>query len=211
MNNLIQLVRRPVPVLLVAAVVGGLVALGLGLRQPVRYQTSISFAANRLNKTSSTEYQYDGYYAIQAADLFSQTVVSWFSTPSVLIEVYDRAGLKSSPDSLTSLSRRFKTKKYAAQNIVVTFSEESRERAEKVAAAVTVTMQERAASLNQTADRQAFFEIVGSTPVIVEAKANLPVQTLAGLVAGFLVALALLSLVAYVKALPADSGYAHRS
>ena len=57
--------------------------------KPVNFDTSISFSINRINKQKTEEYQYDDYYAIQASDLFSQTVMSWFLTPSVLLEIYD--------------------------------------------------------------------------------------------------------------------------
>jgi hypothetical protein len=78
---------------------------------------SVSFAVNRINSQSTAEYQYDGYYALQAADLFAQTVVSWFSTPSVLREVYDQASMDPEITTVSSLANRFKVKKYSAQNI----------------------------------------------------------------------------------------------
>lgn len=184
----------------------GLGALTAGLvvaRQPVRYQASISFAVNRISRVASGEYQYDGYYAIQAADLLSQTVVSWFSTPSVLREVYERAGLTTPIESLSALPRRFKTRKYAAQNIVVTFRESTDERANKIAQAVTETMQNRASALNQTADEQALFEIVGSKPVIVRQPPAVALTVLAGASVGFLAGLAVLSLGTYLRSLAA--------
>lgn len=202
--------RRLVFLLVITSLIAAGAALLLGVRQPTRYQSSISFAVNRIHQGGTENYEYDGYYAIQAADLFSQTVVSWFSTPSVLLEVYERAGVSADGDSLTALTQRFKTKKYAAQNIVVTFTEESRERAEKVAAAVTETMQIRSSKLNQTADARALFEIVGSKPVVVTSAANLPALALAGALGGFLAALSLISLTAYLKSLAASERYARR-
>lgn len=208
--SIISIFRRPWTSLIFLALVGSLVAAVFAARQPVRYQTSISFAVNRIDKAPSTTYQYDGYYAIQAADLFSQTVVSWFSTPSVLVEVYERAGVSTAPTSLRNLTSRFKTKKYAAQNIVVTFGEETEERARLIAEAVTATMQTRAAKLNQTAEAQALFEIVGSKPVIVATKPSIVTFAVAGFLVGFLVGLTLLSLTAYLRNLPTETGYAHR-
>ncbi|MBI3115460.1 MAG: hypothetical protein HYZ09_03145 [Candidatus Kerfeldbacteria bacterium] len=200
-----SLIRRPTPFIIVVTLLAGVAALVVAWSRPVRYETSISFAVNRINQGPTDQYEYDGYYAIQAADLFSQTVVSWFSTPSVLREVYDNAGLSVDVSSLNSLVRRFSTKKEAAQNIIVTFAESTEERAAILAEAVTTTMQERAAALNQTADETALFEIVGTNPLIVATRPNLLLYTFAGLLAGFLVALSTVSVLAYLRALPTEA------
>lgn len=201
--------RRSVLVLVGVAGLGAFVAVGLVLRQPERTQASLSFAVNRVSTVNSQEYQYDGYYAIQAADLFSQTVVSWFVTSPVLREVYAAAGLEPTSDSLNDLTGHFRVKKYAAQNIVVTITESDRQRAERLAEAVTQTMQTRAAALNQTADRKALFEIVGTEPAFATVHPSSLLWALAGLVIGFLVGLSALSLEAYVRSLAAPD-HAHR-
>lgn len=200
-----SLLKRPAPFLVLVTLLAGAAAAIFAARQPVRYQTSISFAANRINQGPTNTYEYDGYYAIQAADLFSQTVVSWFSTPSVLREVYERADVTVEPRSLNDLARRFSTKKFAAQNIVVTFTEGSEERANQIATAVIETMQARAAALNQSSDKKGLFELVGTKPLVVPAKPNVLLYALAGLIAGFLAALSVVSLTAYLRGLPAKA------
>ncbi len=205
MSQFSPLLKRPAPFLVIVTLMAGLAALLFAVRQPVKYETSISFAANRLNQAPTNTYEYDGYYAIQAADLFSQTVVSWFSTPSVLKEVYERAGVETQQRTLNDLTRRFSTKKYAAQNIVVTFSEASDARAKQIAQAIIETMQARAAALNQASDKKALFELVGTKPLIVPTKPNVPLTTLAGLLAGFLAALSFVSLIAYLRGLSAKA------
>lgn len=153
---------------LTAAVAAYLVAA----TRPVMTAVSMSFAINRTNKEATSQYQYDGYYALQAADLFAQTVVSWFSTPSVLREVYDQANLDPEIRSLNSLLARFSVKKYSAQNIVVKFKERTRQRAETVAAAMKVVMEAKASRLNQAADGKSLFEIVASPAVVAAARPN---------------------------------------
>ncbi len=138
--------------------------------RPVMTGVSMSFAINRTNKEATAQYQYDGYYALQAADLFAQTAVSWFSTPSVLREVYDQANLDPEIRSLNSLPARFSVKKYSAQNIVVKFKERTTDRANSVAAAMKVVMEAKASRLNQSADGKSLFEIVASPPVVAPAR-----------------------------------------
>ncbi len=150
--------------------------------QPVKYGTSQSFAINRVNRDVTPDYQFDGYYALQAADLFSQTVVSWFSTPSVLSEVYQQANLNPEIESLSSLPSRFKVKKYSSQNIVVRITERTQDRVNKVAAAVKTVMEQKAAQLNQTPEGKSQFTIVGSAPVIAPVRPNSILTALVALV-----------------------------
>lgn len=193
--------RRSLLSLVAATLLGALAAGLFAARHPVRVQASLSFAVNRISTVASQEYQYDGYYAIQAADLFSQTVVSWFSTPPVLRAVYEAAALTADVTSLADLTRHFKVKKVAAQNIVVTITESNRTRAEQLASAVTTTMQSRASALNQTADRKAMFELAGTAPLVVDVRPNTRLWALAGALVGFLVGLSGLSLTAYLASL----------
>lgn len=171
--------------LLTVIVVAAAVAYVTAATRPVRYAASESFAVNRINQESTADYQYDGYYALQAADLFSQTVVSWFSTPSVLTEMYAAAKVDPEITAVNTLARRFKVKRYSAQNIVVRFSERNEDRATRVVAAVRRVMEDKAARLNQTSGGKALFEIIGTAPVIA------PVRPNAWLMAGLAAAVAL--------------------
>ncbi|RJO59187.1 hypothetical protein C4546_03450 [Candidatus Parcubacteria bacterium] len=159
-------------------------ALVFAATRPDKYTTSIAFTVNRINKQSTAEYQFDGYYALQASDLFSDTVVSWFLTPSVIVEMYDHAGLNPQVESLSSLTSRFKIKKYSSQNLVVKFSSDSPSSAEKLAQAVIDTVEAKSAQLNQSADRKALFEVIGSKPVTVKDSKQLPLVGFVGLVIG---------------------------
>lgn len=169
---------------LIVIVATGVALLVAGTR-PERTGVSISFAINRTNREATTQYQYDGYYALQASDLFAQTVVSWFSTPSVLLEVYEQAKLDPAIQSVNSLPSRFSVRKYSSQNIVVKFTETNDDRAAKVAEGLKMVMESKASKLNQTSDGKSLFEIVAGSPVIAPAKPNL------GLIAAVTVVLSL--------------------
>ncbi len=148
-------------------------ALVIAGTRPERTGVSVSFSINRTNREATTQYQYDGYYALQASDLFAQTVVSWFSTPSVLLEVYHQANLDPAIQSVNSLPTRFSVRKYSSQNIVVKYTETDKDRATKLADSLKTVMESKASKLNQTSDGKSLFEIVGGTPVIAPAKPNL--------------------------------------
>ncbi len=168
--------------------------------QPVRYAASESFAINRINRQNTTAYQYDDYYALQAADLFAQTVVSWFSTPSILQEAYVKANLDPMIDSVNSLPSRFKVRKYTAQNIVVRFTETTQDRADKLATSIRQVIEARSATLNQNPDGKSIFEIIGADAVVARSRPNALLLSAAALVLSLGAGLLLAALRHYLRA-----------
>ena len=163
---------------------GMLAFLVFSYLSPVMFDASLSFTINRTNRQETAEYQYDGYYAIQASDLFSQTVVSWMMTPSVLLEIYQKAGIDPEVTTLNEISSRFKVKKYSSQNIVVLFTERDRQTSEQLSLAITEVVEKMARESNQSAESKSLFEVVGNKPVIVETSQNVLLNALVGLLAG---------------------------
>ncbi|MFA6271986.1 MAG: Wzz/FepE/Etk N-terminal domain-containing protein [Patescibacteria group bacterium] len=166
--------------------------------RPLSYASSISFAVNRINK-QETPYYDDSYFGIQASDLFSQTVISWFLTPSVLLDIYERGNVDPQIESLEKFANRFKTKKYSPQNIVVRFNERDEDTANKISQAVVSVVEEKAVSINQTADNKALFEIVGEKPVIVKNDPQVLLTTIIGFIVGLGLSVVFVYLLRYFK------------
>lgn len=162
------------------------------MRVKPRYAASLAIAVNRINKQVTPDYQYDGYYALQASDLFSQTLLSWFLTPSVILDFYQKAGVDPHVTTTNELVSRFKARKFAAQNIVVQFTERDRDAAQKLADGISSTVRSRSAELDKNATGDSTFEVVPSTAVIVEVKPNPVLNTIAAAVASLLLGLAAL-------------------
>lgn len=174
-------------------------ALVFSLLRPAYYDTSLAFSINRINLQTTEDYQYDGYYAIQASDLFSQTVMSWLMTPSVLLEIYQKAQIDPQISSLEEISSRFKAKKYSPQNIVIRYKERDHQTADKIAQAITTVVEEKAVLANKTSEQKALFEVAGTSPVIVERKPVIWLNTLIGLVTGFIFSLMAAYLIEYLR------------
>lgn len=155
-----------------------------------KYLTSLSIAVNRVNRQTTVDYQYDGYYALQASDLFSQTLLSWFLTPSVLLDFYQKAGVDPHITTTNELVSRFRARKFAAQNIVIQFTDANRDTAQKLADGISAVVHDRSASLDKTSSGDATFDVVPSQAVIVEAKPNVLLNTLAAFVASIFFGLA---------------------
>lgn len=172
---------------------------GLSMAAAPRYVTSLSISVNRTTKQTTPDYQYDGYYAIQATDLFTQTLLSWFITPSVLLDVYTRAHVAPNITSLGELTGRFRARKVAPQNLVVQFTEKNHDIAAAIADAISAEVKERGSQLDTSSDGATSFTIVPATPVIVETTQNAPLNAVAALIASTLIGIAAVSTVRYMR------------
>lgn len=204
----LRLAWRYKTLLILTLLIPPVLAAIFAINRPDTYTTSIAFTVNRINKQATTDYQFDGYYALQASDLFSETVVSWFLTPSVIVEIYDAAGVDPQVTSLNALTSRFKIKKFSSQNLVVKFTESSEDVSGKIGTAVVQTVEAKAAELNQTADRKALFEVVGGKPVTVHDSNQALLVTAVGLVIGLFLATLLIGLLNALTA-PRPSPQSH--
>lgn len=199
-KNVRSFVKWGVMSLVIGALLGALIASF----KPISYESSLSFSVNQINKQETQDYQFDGYYAIQASDLFSETIVSWFQTPSFLLEIYTRAGVDPQITSLDGFTSRFKMKKFSSQNLVLKFTEATEEKAEKLSKSIIDHVEERAGELNQNADSKALFQVVGGNPVIVKKELTVSMGMLYGLIAAGAVFLFVTSLFAAFRRMDAD-------
>lgn len=167
--------------------------------QPVVYDTSIAFNINRTAKQKTTDYQYDGYYAIQASNLFAQTIMSWLMTPSFLLEIYQQAGVEPNIDYLDKFANRFETKKFSPQNVAVRFKERDEATAQKISQSIIKTIEAKAVESNKTSEGDSLFSVIGSQPVIVPYKMDIKIVTAVGLIVGLLLSCFLAYLIWYFK------------
>lgn len=174
----------------VVAVATGLVAAIVAWQLPPKYEATVSFTITRESAQKTPDYQYDGYYAIQAEQLFGETVMSWFLTTPVVKEVYADAGVVVAEDDLPSVVSHFKVKQYSAQNIVLRVTDKNREQVAKIAAAASSLAEKKAADLRSGENDQAVFAVRGSDPVIVSKKVTPLLAGVVGIVVGLLLAAA---------------------
>lgn len=175
----------------------GAMGLILATSTPPKYQTSVSFSIALTQKQQTPDYQYDGYYAIRAAELVSQTLISWFLTPSVILDIYQDAGISPKISNLNRFVARFKARQHAAQNIVITFKEQDEQTAEAIAGSIVKIVEQKGEALNTTQQHEALFDVQGSTPVIVQTRWNPYVATGSALLLGLFFSLFVISVKGY--------------
>ncbi len=164
----------------------GLVGALYGYYLTAPYQTLVSLDVARLGTQTATDYKYDGYYAIMAADEFSKNIQFWLKSPGLVTEIFRQAGLPA-PANLNDLGGVFKTKKLAAQYLEVSFGTTNEQDAKKLAQGLKNVLEEKSGGIGSISQDSAAFFIQANEPIIFYVQksnvgTNLAIGFLLGLV-----------------------------
>ncbi len=169
--------------------------------QPASYLASNTFTVNKsasLKQKDVNYYLYDNYYNVQSSGLFSQIVATWFESPSLVTEIYQKAGVEVPNVSQKTLSRTFKAVRTEPATINVSISGSNKEDLSKLLDAAAVVLQNRTNELNNGGDST--YDIAIFKPVVSDASSNIVLNTIIGLFAGLLLSIILILGVEYFKA-----------
>ena len=120
---------------------------------------------------TTTEYTFDNFYRLQADERFGDTVVRWLQSPRVVSDILKESGLDASFRSERDLKRLISAKRLSSQVIELSFSQSEKSVLEKEANAIVKVLNTYTERLNQD---EGWFVIVGSDPVLLDARVSLP-------------------------------------
>lgn len=176
---------RPLRAVIAFAALGAAFGAAFAAVMPERSKVSQSFTVAQQSRQETADYAYDGYYALRAAELVSDTVISWFSTPSVIRDIHAEAGLElSDEEALAAAGRAFRARRYSGQNVVLTFTAADAGTARALAAAASKIASEKADGLARTSKGETLFHVSASAPVVASVSADPRAATAAGLSVG---------------------------
>ncbi len=184
LKDYLKIIKKRYLLILVVTILVGASAFVFTFRRSVVYETSLSLLITRSTSQVTQDYKYDGYYAIKAAELFSDTVKQWLESPEVVVEIYKRAEIDLGLESLRKLRKKFKAYKMSSQYVEVRFKASQKEEAQKISGVIPSVLQSRAQQLTWDSKDLSFY-IKAASPVIVENKPKPLFNGLIGLISGF--------------------------
>lgn len=167
--------------------------------RPVSFDVSLMLNVTRGGTPVSTEYNYGGFYRLQADEKFAETIVRWIKSPRVVLDIFQEAGLDSQKLSVGKLSGIFNSEKMSSQIVSVSFSSTSEKQAVKTAQAINKIISQNTRNLNQDQKEKDWFEILASEPVIIKSQANYGIILPISLAVGIFLAFWAVMLVHYFK------------
>lgn len=159
-------------------------------KQPSYYNSSLSLLVSSSQIQETQDYRFDGYYTIQATDLFSNNIEAWLKSPEVVSGIFNASKINVGVSNIKELAKIFKAEKLAPHYVEVRYKTSSEQDAGRIASAITEALSEKTKSLGETSKNQTAFSVSGGKPVTVLAKppvlVNTAVAFATGLFAGFL-------------------------
>ena len=182
MKSVVQ--SHPWRVAVLLAVLGAAVALAVSAALPQRWNVSTSYTINQRPRLDTKAYSYDGYYALEAAQLFTDTLIGWFATPSVAVDIYTQAGIPLSDAQAAKAAKNFSSKRFSSQIVTVRFGADSQADAKKLAAAAAAVITKKTQALNLDDKGDSLFTLQVADPVIAPANLPAPLAATIGLLLG---------------------------
>lgn len=154
-------VRRRAALLVLGSGVLALLAYGVAVRIGPTYEVHFSYLVSLTERDSSkSEFRFDGYYALQATDLYAATLAAWTRTPEVVVQAYGAAGLALPTDDPRTLVRSIAAQKVSPQLVAVTVSGKRKDTVEKLAAGLQAVMEQNVAAYHDRGIPALEFRIV---------------------------------------------------
>lgn len=190
-THLVRLFSRPLQAILASSLAAALLFASVAAALPRRTSVSFAFTISQQARQATSDYSYDGYYALRASELVADTMISWLSTPSIVKEVYADAGIPMTDATINAIAgRTFRGKKFSSQNVVVSYSAADTEQAAKLYESLSILLSSRARSLVLSPEQETLFIVTASKPVIAEATIPPKRAALAGAFVGAFIGLA---------------------
>lgn len=140
--------------------------------QPKTFGATLLLNIGRADLRETTEYTYDDFYRLQADERFADTVVRWLSMPRVVEDIYADAGMSIVTFSARDRKEVFLGKRLSSQVIEVTYSGNEDKVLRSLSNSITRVLNRYAESLNQNGQESGWFVVIGSDPVIHDARVS---------------------------------------
>lgn len=179
--------KKRLPKVILFSVVAALIAWGVAARIAPTHEVHFSYLVSLSQRDNVNEYRFDGFYALQATDLFAATLAKWAAAPEVVVRAYQEAGLEIPSEDPRALTRAIRAEKVAPQLVAVTVRDESRDVVEALAAGLQDVIEENVASYHAQGVPAVQFRVVATESWTGVVRLSIPVIVTATFIAAFLI------------------------
>jgi capsular polysaccharide biosynthesis protein len=161
-SSLFTALQRRLPLFLLISLVAAVVAWVVTSRFEPQHRVHFSYLVSLAQRESPPEYTFDGFYALQATDLFTTTLASWVQTPDFIVEAYKVASLPLPTDDARRLTRTVTARKTAPQLVEVEVRAADAQQAEKLAVGLQEATKRRVAQYQEQGAPALHFNVVAT-------------------------------------------------
>lgn len=185
---------------LIVGFAAGLIALVVSLILPPSYNATSTFYVKRgITYTSATYFTYDGYYASQTAERYTDTVVGFLRSVDVRAQALTSIKQPVSSQTLGKLEDSVVVKKVGPQLVTMTVSGRDPQVVKDLWNALSKATLNRSSDLNRSGDSRLSIDVVGENPIVLESKLNPFITGIVGFLVFFAGTLTFLSFKKYLR------------
>ncbi|MBI3255585.1 MAG: hypothetical protein HYZ63_01290 [Candidatus Andersenbacteria bacterium] len=164
LSSYLALLKRRLPMILLMSVVAALVGYGVASRIKPSHIVHFSYTVSLAQRDNPTDFRFDGYYALQATDLFASTLAGWMKTPEHVVEAYREAGLTLPSTDARDIVQVVDVVKSGPQLVQVAVKSESKIQAEALASGLRSVIGRQVKTYHDKGIPAVAFTVVADTP-----------------------------------------------
>ena len=176
-----QIIQKILPIAVPLAVVGLLVGLVYTYAKPPVWEASTTLYVHIKTAPSGNVYDYDGYYAQQAAQQYATSLVGLLQTRDLATKASEIA---SSSGQNNLIFNTVQVKLVAPQIVSLAIDNSNKDIARKDLLALVQAASQQTATLNNQPGRTYLVDMVTGEPVLIQVKTNLPLDAAGGFAGG---------------------------
>jgi capsular polysaccharide biosynthesis protein len=198
LRDIIKKFKKHRQTLILSVIAGSVVGMLFSLI-PAKYISSGSLYIKRSVEPSNVFFTYEGYYAQQAAQSYTNSLVALIESQDVKKVTLENMGVTATDKNLRKLDKAVKVKKSGPQVVTVSVRDQNFEHSQKLWLTLTQSVIEASKRLNENGDKNISVDTISNAPIIKETYRSLPIFSLAGVMFGLSAGLLIISLKEYLK------------
>lgn len=167
------------------AIVAGLASI----YWPTHHKSELTVYVQRVpEEPAAGDYTYDGYYAQQAAEAYTDTVEGFLQSREIIRQALQTSNLPTDARQIRRVEKRLQVKKVAPQLINVALTMETQTETSSLVKAIAQATTQRAKILNQQENEAVVIELVSTEPLESVMQPWVGLNVMVGFFGGLLLA-----------------------
>jgi capsular polysaccharide biosynthesis protein len=194
-----QAIERALPWILLISIGTAAVAYTITRQAGIAHEAHLSYTVVLAERSPSADYQFDGYYALQASELFTETLAEWAKTPEVVVRAYERANVPLPTRDGRQLSRLVTAEAVAPQLVRLTVRHGGHDEVVRLAQALRQELDQQVRLYHEQGVPAVTFTAVATEPWVGTSQPNIPLIVTATFVIVLVLSLNIVLLIASLR------------
>lgn len=189
LKHYLKILQKHWKMILAAAAAVAVVVGIASVYWPTRYKSELTVYVQRVPEDPPAgDYTYDGFYAQQAAEAYTDTVEGFLQSRDIIRQALAASNLSTDTNMVRAVEKRLEVEKVAPQLINVSLTMETQNKATALIKEIAAVTKERAKTLNQQENEAMVIDLVNPDPLESSVKPWLELNVVVGFLGGLVIA-----------------------